>query len=61
MSKPRKKTSGHTNSCAGKQKFITEAQATAAAYRPRDFMQAYRCRKCGQFHYGHPAAKHLPK
>ena len=54
MSKPRKRMLGHTRSCGTKQRFETLEQAERAAYRPRDFMQAYKCRKCGAFHYGHP-------
>ena len=62
MSKPRKKMKGHTRSCAQKQAFVTLGDAEAAARRGRfDFMQAYKCRKCGQYHYGHPSAKHLPR
>lgn len=47
---------GHTRSCASKQRFETAEAAEKAAHRPRrfDFMQAYKCKKCGQYHYGHP-------
>ncbi len=62
MPKPRPKMKGHTRSCASKQKFDTLEKAEAASRRGRfDFMQAYKCRKCGAFHYGHPSAKHLPR
>lgn len=62
MSKPRPKIYGHTRSCADKQRFETMAQAEAAAKRGRwDFMQAYKCRGCQKYHYGHPSAKNLPK
>lgn len=62
MPKPRPKTKGHTRSCASKKKYETFEKAEAASLRGRwVFMQAYKCRKCGMFHYGHPSAKHLPK
>lgn len=57
MGKPRKRIKGHTNSCGSKQKFDTLEAAERAAYRPRDFMQAYQCRKCKKFHYGHPKGR----
>ena len=62
MPKPRKKIKGHTKSCANKQKFETLEKADAASRHGRfNFMQAYKCRKCAAYHYGHPSAKHLPK
>ena len=62
MSKPRPKMKGHTRSCAQKQAFETMDKAEAASRRGHfDFMQAYKCRKCGKYHYGHPSAKHLPR
>jgi hypothetical protein len=62
MPKPRKKPKGHTKSCGKKQKFETQEKAESASRRGRfDFMQAYQCKKCGLFHYGHPSAKHITK
>lgn len=54
MSKPRPKIKGHARSCGEKQRFETLEAAEKAAHRPRDFMMAYKCRKCGSYHYGHP-------
>ncbi len=62
MAKPRPKTKGHTRSCAHKQAFDSLDKAEAAARRGRwNFMQAYKCKKCGKYHYGHPGEKHLPR
>jgi hypothetical protein len=62
MGKPRKKINGHTKACGAKQAFASMERAEAASKRGRwDFMQAYKCKKCWLFHYGHPSAKHLPR
>jgi hypothetical protein len=59
MSKPRPKTKGHTRSCANKQRFATEEEASRAAYRPKSirqgtgYMGSYRCKKCRYWHFGH--------
>ena len=55
MSKPRRKIRGHTNHCGNKRAFETFDAAHAAAKRGRwEYMEAYQCRKCKKFHYGHP-------
>ena len=62
MSKPRKKMTGHKNSCNGKQCFAEEDKALAACKRGRyNYMGVYKCKKCKLFHYGHPGPKQLPK
>ena len=62
MSKPRSKTKGHSRGCGEKQKFDSLEKAEAASRRGRfDFMQAYKCRKCVAFHYGHPGAKQIAR
>ena len=54
MSKPKKKIRGHKNSCGDKRKFDTWDEADKASRINRwDFMQAYKCKKCKKFHYGH--------
>jgi len=55
VGKPRKKIRGHKNSCGEKRKFETLEQAQAASKINRfDYMQAYKCKKCKFYHYGHP-------
>lgn len=54
MSKPRKRIKGHTRSCRNKQKFDTLEQADRASRMPgAGYMQAYKCKKCKKYHYGH--------
>jgi hypothetical protein len=62
MAKPKPRIKGHKRSCGEKHRFETMDQASAAARRGRwEYMEAYRCRKCKMFHYGHPSAKHITK
>ena len=49
------KKTGHKHSCGEKKGFATMDEADKASMRGRyDFMEAYKCRKCHKFHYGHP-------
>lgn len=51
------------NSCTGKRRYESAAQARAAisgllrrkGYQ--DYLQAYPCRFCGGYHFGHPPKK----
>lgn len=61
--KPKPRIKGHSRGCGTKQAFETLEKAEAASRHGGrcNFMQAYKCRKCKKFHYGHPSAKQLPK
>lgn len=47
-------------SCLGKLKFESWEKAEAASRRPlawvkrNGYMQPYKCKYCGMYHYGHP-------
>jgi hypothetical protein len=54
----KQKPKGHTKSCGKKVKYENWDSADRAARRVGgkwDFMQAYQCKKCKKYHYGHPS------
>ena len=68
MGKPRKRIRPkptYERSCLGKQRFDTLIAASAAAKHPikklraNGYMEAYKCRYCDGFHYGHPIRRKI--
>jgi len=57
MAKSKRRTKGHKRSCGEKKGFESLEAAEKASKRGRyDYMEAYKCRKCNKFHFGHPKA-----